>query len=76
MLRASELLVFEGRRQIARHERATMRGSQSLVLDHYLEVLVRKPGATALAQARATGTFTTAHEAFWAARAPTPSGAR
>lgn len=25
------------------------------------------PGATALAQARAAGSFTTAHEAFWAA---------
>ena len=35
VLRASELLVFDGRRQIARHERATCRGSQTLVLDHY-----------------------------------------
>jgi hypothetical protein len=63
--------VFDGRRQVARHERATVRGSQTLVLDHYLEVLVRKPGAlpgaTALVQARAAGTFTAAHEAFWAA---------
>ena len=42
-----------------------------LVLDHYLEVLLRKPGAlpgsTALSQARAAGTFTAAHDAFWAA---------
>jgi transposase len=71
VLRASELLAFEGRHQIARHERATVRGSQSLNLDHYLEVLVRKPGAlpgaTALVQARACGVFTSAHEAFWAA---------
>jgi transposase len=71
ILRASELLVFDGRRQVARHERSTTRGSATLVLDHYLEVLVRKPGAmpgaTALAQARAAGTFTAAHEAFWAA---------
>jgi len=71
VLRASELLVFQGRALIARHERATVRGSQTLVLDHYLEILVRKPGAlpgaTALAQARAGGTFTAAHEAFWAA---------
>jgi hypothetical protein len=41
-----------------------------LVLDHYLEVLARKPGAlpgaTALAQARKIGVFTPAHEAFWA----------
>ena len=71
VLRASELLVFDGRRQVARHERATVRGSQTLVLDHYLEVLVRKPGAlpgaSALVQARAAGTFTATHEAFWAA---------
>jgi len=43
----------------------------TLVLDHYLEVLWRKPGAlpgaTALAQARALGVFTAAHEAFWSA---------
>lgn len=41
------------------------------MLDHYLEVLRGKPGAlpgsTALATARATGAFTSAHEAFWAA---------
>lgn len=71
VLRASELVVFDGPRQVARHERSTVRGSQTLVLDHYLEVLIRKPGAlpgaTALVQARAAGTFTAAHEAFWAA---------
>ena len=71
VLRASELVLFEGRTQIARHERATVRGSEVLLLDHYLEVLVRTPGAlrgaTALVQARAAGTFTNAHEAFWAA---------
>ena len=42
-----------------------------LELDHYLEILLGKPGAlpgsTALAQARAAGRFTAAHEAFWAA---------
>jgi len=71
VLRASELLVFEGRVQVAAHERATVRGSQSLNQDHYPEVLVRKPGAlpgaTALVQARAAGVFTSTHEAFWAA---------
>src|SRR4051794_10048652 len=46
VLRASELLLSQGRAQVARHERATVRGSQSLNLDHYLEVLVRKPGAS------------------------------
>jgi len=71
VLRATELVVFDGRAQVARHERSTVRGAATLLLDHYLEVLVKKPGAlpgaTALAQARAAGSFTTAHEAFWAA---------
>jgi hypothetical protein len=70
-LRATELLVFDGRILIARHQRCTRRGDYVLNLDHYLEVLKTKPGAlpgaTALAQARANGTFTAAHEAFWAA---------
>jgi hypothetical protein len=43
--------------------------TEDLVLDHYLEVLVRKPGAmpgaTALAQARAGGAFTATHQRFW-----------
>lgn len=70
-LRASELLVFDGRSLIAQHPRVIARGGESVNLDHYLEVLRTKPGAfpgsTALAQARAAGTFTSAHEAFWAA---------
>lgn len=70
-LAASDVVVFEGQREVARHARSVRRASQTLVLDHYLEVLARKPGAlpgaTALVQARQAGTFTAAHEAFWAA---------
>jgi len=70
-LRASEVVVLDGKREVARHPRQIRKGAQSLVLDHYLEVLVRKPGAlpgaTVLAQARASGVFTAEHEAFWAA---------
>jgi transposase len=70
LLGASELVVFDGRAEVARHARSVRKGSETLLLDHYLEVLLRKPGAlagsTALAQARAQGTFTAAHEAFWA----------
>jgi len=69
-LRASEVLIFDGRSEVARHARSVRKGSTVLLLDHYLEVLARKPGAlpgaTALAQARAAGTFTSAHDAFWA----------
>ena len=54
---------------IARHERSAHKGSEVLVLDHFLEVLSRKPGALpgsiALAQARSGGGFTAAHERFW-----------
>lgn len=71
MLRASQLVILDGRTEIARHERSVAKRSHTLVLDHYLEVLLRKPGAlpgsTALAQAREAGVFTMAHEAFWAA---------
>jgi hypothetical protein len=70
-LGASTVTAFDGRNVIAVHERIIVKGGQTLVLDHYLEVLQRKPGAlpsaTALVQARASGVFTSAHEAFWAA---------
>jgi hypothetical protein len=68
-LRASEVVVFDGHTEVARHERVVARYGQSVDLDHYLEVLRHKPGAfpgsTALAQARASGVFTAAHDAFW-----------
>ena len=44
-LRASEVVAFDGRMVIARHERVVTQGGQSLDLDHYLEVLRTKPGA-------------------------------
>ena len=71
LLRAAEVIVLDGRREIARHSRAVSKGAVVLELDHYLEVLQRKPGAlpgaTALVQARASGAFAVEHEAFWAA---------
>ena len=71
MLSANELRVFDGSALAAVHPRLIAAGDEHLELDHYLEILVRKPGAlpgsAALAQARAAGAFTSAHEAFWAA---------
>lgn len=71
LLNASDLTIFDGRTPVASHERLLGKGSSRLELDHYLEALTRKPGAlpgaTALEQARAAGTFTVAHEALWAA---------
>jgi transposase len=70
-LRASEVVVFDGRAVAARHQRIIAKGGQSVQLDHYLEVLKTKPGAlpgsTALARARESGAFTSAHDAFWSA---------
>ncbi|WP_298255503.1 IS21 family transposase [uncultured Arthrobacter sp.] len=70
-LRASEIVVFDGRLIVARHQRITVKNGQSVQLDHYLEVLRTKPGAfpgsTALVRAREAGSFTSAHDAFWAA---------
>ena len=58
---ATVTALAEGR-VVARHERSAGKGTEVLVLDHYLEVLSRKrgalPGSVALAQARAEGGFT------------------
>jgi transposase len=71
LLHASELVICDGRAEAARHERLPGRGGARLDLDHYLEALVRKPGAlpgaTALEQARSAGRFTPVHDAWWAA---------
>ena len=60
-LSATAVEVLDGPRTVARHDRTAGKYAEVLVLDHYLEVLRRKPGAlpgaSALAQARADGTF-------------------
>ncbi|MEZ5141806.1 MAG: hypothetical protein R2726_04715 [Acidimicrobiales bacterium] len=56
------------------------KGTESLVLDHYLEVLRLKPGAlpgaTALARARASGAFSADHEDVLVRGPPTPQRRR
>lgn len=68
-LGARMIEVHDGSVRVAAHARATGRHLEVLTLDHYLEVLARKPGAlpgaTALAQAKAAGVFTETHQAFW-----------
>jgi hypothetical protein len=54
-LSATAVEVLDGPQAVARHERAAGKYAEILVLDHYLEVLRRKPGATALAQAGRPG---------------------
>lgn len=61
--------VFADGKRIAAHVRAVHKYDHVLELDHYLEVLTRKPGAmagaTALIAARASGAFTNTHQRFW-----------
>lgn len=68
-LGAERVQVFDGAKVIADHARAVGKGVETLALDHYLEILVRKPGAmpnaTALARAKAAGVFTPVHQRFW-----------
>lgn len=60
--------VLDGATVVARHRRGR-KGDEVLALDHYLDVMVRKPGAlpasTALARARASGAFGDTHQRFW-----------
>ncbi|MFN8038691.1 MAG: hypothetical protein U0Q07_05705 [Acidimicrobiales bacterium] len=60
--------VLDGATVVARHRRGR-KGDEVLTLDHYLDVMVRKPGAlpssTPLARARASGAFTSTHQRFW-----------
>ncbi|WUH98739.1 hypothetical protein OHR68_35350 [Spirillospora sp. NBC_00431] len=71
LLHSDELLIFGGSQVVARHERLIAKNGCRPELDHYLEVLLRKPGAlpgaTALEQAQAAGKFTPVHGAWWAA---------
>jgi hypothetical protein len=70
-LSASHVTVYHRTTVVAQHPRAVGKGTKVLDLDHYLEILARKPGAlpgaTALAQARAAKLFTVEHDAWWAA---------
>ena len=65
---AETIEVLDGVTVVARHLRGR-KGDEVLALDHYLDVMVRKPGAlpssTALARARACGAFTKVHQRFW-----------
>lgn len=63
-------ILFEGR-VVARHERCYGRGEEILNLEHYLDVLARKPGAlansTPLWQWRAQGRWPACLDTLWAA---------
>ena len=66
---ADAVTVFHGARQVWRRERIVGKLDERLLLDDYLELLVRKPGAlpgsVPLATARAEGAFTDAPRLWW-----------
>jgi transposase len=61
--------VSYGGRIVASHDRLHLKGAESLLLDHYLEVLARKPGAfpgsLPLHQARESGAFPPSYDHLW-----------
>jgi transposase len=70
---AREIAISHGGREVARHERLHGRFGTSAQLDHYLELLQRKPGglehSLALAQERERGAWPAAFDELWAALA-------
>lgn len=65
----AHLEVWHEGRMVARHERSYARRQQILDLEHYLDVLERKPGALAgskpLEQWRRQGRWPAAYDAYW-----------
>jgi transposase len=70
---AREITIIHAGREVARHERLHGKFGTSAQLDHYLELLQRKPGglehSLALAQERVRGAWPIAFDELWAALA-------
>ena len=68
-LRAATVEVWHGGRCVTTHERCYGRHQDVLNLEHYLDVLERKPGAlagsTPLAQWRQLGRWPASYDTFW-----------
>jgi hypothetical protein len=71
---ASEIVLGHEGREVARHERLQGRYGTAAQLDHYLELLRRKPGALErslpLSQERERGRWPGCFDELWAALAP------
>ena len=67
---ARKITIAHGGRQVARHDRLVGRFGTSARLDHYLELLARKPaaliGSVALAQERDRGAWPDCLDELWA----------
>jgi len=64
---ALEISFWHDGRQVASHERLPGRHQISAKLDHYLELLARKPGALALRQERDRGDWPACFDELWTA---------
>lgn len=68
---ATEIMFWHDGREVARHERLTGKHQTSAQLDHYLELLTRKPGALArslaLRQERDRGDWPSCFDELWSA---------
>jgi transposase len=68
---AREITISHGGREVARHERLHGKFGTAAQLDHYLELLVRKPGglerSLALAQERNRGAWPDCFDELWRA---------
>jgi len=68
-IHAAYIEVWHQGRCVARHERCFLRQQKVLDLEHYLEVLEKKPGAlagsTALEQWRAQGRWPGSYDQYW-----------
>ena len=68
---AREITINHGGREVARHERLHGKYQTSAQLDHYLELLARKPGglehSVALSQERDRGKWPDCFDELWAA---------
>ena len=68
---AREIAINHGGREVARHERLHGKSGTSAQLDHYLELLARKPGAmehsVALRQERDRGSWPGCFDELWGA---------
>lgn len=66
---ASYVEIWHRARLVARHERSFERFQKVLELDHYLDALVKKPGAlagsTPLEQCRLQGRWPASYDEFW-----------
>ena len=68
-LYSAHVQIWHQARCVARHERCYERHKKVLELEHYLDVLTKKPGAlagsTALEQCRAQGRWPASYDQFW-----------